>query len=593
MKPRHCAVLTACLIAPVILVVPPSAKAGETFESVDATLPPVRALIERYSADRQNLRRFYDAPLSETAWTRREQFLRECHYALEAIDFDGLDQDGRIDYLLLRNELRFQLATLDHERHRLDEMRGLLPFAGTIIELQETRRRLEPIDPPALARTLADLAETVKATQKDVQAAVDADDEDEDEGTSWKPTVANRAAGAADDLRNTLEGWYGFYDGYDPLFTWWAAAPYGQAVDALKDYAKFLRKTLAGIDDGDDDAILGDPIGRDELLARLALEMIPYTPEELLAIAELEMAWCRAEMLEASRELGYGDDWKAALDHVKDLHVQPGEQPALVRELAREAVEFVEARDLVTVPELCKETWRMEMMTPQRQKTSPYFLGGEVIMVAFPTDEMAQADKLMSLRGNNRHFARATVHHELIPGHHLQQFMMRRHRTHRREFSTPFWMEGWALYWEMRLWDLGFPQSPEDRIGMLFWRSHRCARIIFSLSFHLELMNAQECIDYLVDNVGHERNNATAEVRRSVSGDYGPLYQAAYMLGGLQIRALHDEVVGSGALTEREFHDTVLMQNSIPIEMVRAALTEQPLTRDYETSWKFYGDVDE
>ena len=40
----------------------------------------------------------------------------------------------------------------------------------------------------------------------------------------------------------------------------------------------------------------------------------------------------------------------------------------------------------------------------------------------------------------------------------------------------------------------------------------------------------------LVERVGHERNNATAEVRRSVAGNYGPLYQAAYMLGGLQIR---------------------------------------------------------
>ena len=50
---------------------------------------------------------------------------------------------------------------------------------------------------------------------------------------------------------------------------------------------------------------------------------------------------------------------------------------------------------------------------------------------------------------------------------------------------------------------------------MLFWRMHRCARIIFSLSFHLGKMTPQECIDFLVDKVGHERDNATAEVRRS------------------------------------------------------------------------------
>ncbi len=127
---------------------------------------------------------------------------------------------------------------------------------------------------------------------------------------------------------------------------------------------------------------------------------------------------------------------------------------------------------------------------------------------------------------------------------------------------------------------------------MLFWRTHRCARIIFSLSFHLERIDAQECIEFLIENVGHERNNATAEVRRSVSGAYGPLYQAAYMLGGLQIRALHEELVESGRMTDREFHDAVLQQNSIPIEMVRAAVMEQVLRPDFETSWKFYGEVD-
>ncbi len=232
----------------------------------------------------------------------------------------------------------------------------------------------------------------------------------------------------------------------------------------------------------------------------------------------------------------------------------------------------------------------MEMMSPERQKTSPYFLGGEVIMVAFPTRDMAHEQKLMSMRGNNIHFARATVHHELIPGHRIQRFMTERHRTHRRIFSTPFWGEGWALYWEMRLWNLGFPQSPENRVGMLFWRMHRCARIVFSLSFHLGEMTAEEAIDYLVENVGHERNNATAEVRRSVSGAYGPLYQAAYMLGGLQIRALHEELVQSGRMTDRAFHDAVLKQNSIPIEMVRAALTGQPLTRNFVSSWRFYGE---
>jgi uncharacterized protein (DUF885 family) len=346
---------------------------------------------------------------------------------------------------------------------------------------------------------------------------------------------------------------------------------------------------VVGFREGEDEPIVGDPIGREALLEDLAYEMIPYSPEELIDIANREYAWCEAEMKKASRELGFGDDWKKALEAVKAKHVDPGKQPELVKMLADEAVAFVEQHDLVTVPPLAKDIWRMEMMAPERQKVNPFFLGGETIQVSYPTDTMEHEDKLMSMRGNNLHFSRATVFHELIPGHHLQGFMSERFNSHRQTLSgTPFWTEGWALYWEMLLWDSNFQKSAEDRVGALFWRMHRTARIIFSLSFHLGKMTPQEAIDLLVDKVGHERFTAEGEVRRSFNGSYSPLYQVAYMIGGLQFRALHREQVGSGAMTNRQFHDAVLKLGRIPVDMIRAILQTRPLTRDYEPSWRFY-----
>ena len=209
------------------------------------------------------------------------------------------------------------------------------------------------------------------------------------------------------------------------------------------------------------------------------------------------------------------------------------------------------------------------------------------MLVAYPTEEMAHDTKEMSLRGNNRHFTRAIVHHELVPGHHLQGFIAQRERSYRGAFRTPFLVEGWCLYWEMVLYDRGFPRTPEERIGMLFWRMHRCARIIVSLKFHLGEMSPEEMIEFLVDRVGHERSGATGEVRRFIGGDYSPLYQAAYMLGGLQLRALKAELVGTGRMTEREFHDTVLQHNSIPVELIRAGMTGQQLHRETESRWRF------
>ncbi len=344
---------------------------------------------------------------------------------------------------------------------------------------------------------------------------------------------------------------------------------------------------------GETNDIIGSPIGRDGLINELNYEMIPYTPEQLLVIANKEFAWCEGEMKRASHDMGLGDDWKAALEKVKNMYVEPGKQPAMIRELALEAIKFVDDHDLVTVPPIARETWRMRMMTPQQQLVNPFFTGGDTISVSYPTDTMAYENKLMSMRGNNRPFSKATVFHELIPGHELQGYMSARFRPYRGAAMgrSAFVTEGWSLYWELLFWDMKFQNTPEERVGALFWHMHRCARIIFSLSFHLGLMTPTECINFLIDRVGFERENAVGEVRRSFNGSYGPLYQAGYLLGGMQLYALRKELVDTGKMTNREFHDAILRENYIPVEMMRADLTNQPLTRDYKTNWKFRGEV--
>jgi hypothetical protein len=60
------------------------------------------------------------------------------------------------------------------------------------------------------------------------------------------------------------------------------------------------------------------------------------------------------------------------------------------------------------------------------------------------------------------------------------------------------------------------------------------------------------------------------------------------MIGGLQLRSLYADTVKPGGLTDKQFNDTVLTYNAIPIEMIRAGITNQPLSRDWRASWKFH-----
>jgi uncharacterized protein (DUF885 family) len=574
---------------------------GTDSGEVDESTSVVRPWIERYAQDRETLRHLYDTPMSGRVNARFASLHHAWIGELGKLDFAKLDHESQVDYVLFENHLKNELRLLDLREKRQEEMVPLLPFAKTIVELDEARLRKEVPDGEKQAAALAGLVKEIAKTREAAEGglpgdAKSADSKAADGKSGIAPvhvgrTVAARAAMTVGALRKNLQRWFEYYHGYDPTVSWWISEPYKEADAALEAYENFVREKLVGIKADDTKTIIGDPVGRPALEAELSAAMIPYSPEELIALAKNELAWCTKEMLRASHDMGYGDDWHKALEHVKGVHVAPGEQPEAIRKLAVEGIEYMKAHDMVSVPPLAEETWRMEMMTPERQLVNPFFTGGEVISVSYPTDTMTFEQRMMSMRGNNIPFSRSTVFHELIPGHYLQQFMSERYRAYRSVFETPFWHEGNAFYWEMLLWDMGFPRTPEERAGMLFWRMHRCARIIFSLSFHLGLWTPQQCVDFLVSAVGHEVDNATAEVRRSFNGSVGPLYQCAYMLGALQFRAMHKELVESGKMTNRVFHDAILKHGPMPVEMVRVDLMGLKLEREFKTSWKFYGEI--
>jgi uncharacterized protein (DUF885 family) len=554
--------------------------------------PLIPNLIRRYEADESDTSRFWQMPWSQARHDHRAALYQQWLDKLDAINYESLSPTDRIDYHLLRTHIVWSAKAQELESKRLAEVEPVMPFREAIQNLELTRRRMEPCDPKAAAGVLDSAADQAKKIHKRVeQGKLDPDKRPAD-AIVMTPAVAQRAAGALDSLAGTLDSWAAFYDEFVPEFSWWTHRPRQDAQKEIRDLAKYLREEVAGLKGKDEDPLIGDPIGRDGLLVDLQGEMLAYTPEELIAIGEHELDWCETELKKAAAQMGLGDDWKAALAKVKEDQMAPGEQANLVRDEARAMIKFLSDRNLVTIPPLCLETWRLEMHSVETQRVLPYAVyGGQHMGVSYAAESMPHSDKLMSMRGNNRHFTHIVTPHELIPGHHLQLFYADREHEYRRMFYTPFYVEGWALYWEMYLWDAGWPgatgqDATMDKIGMLFWRMHRAARIIVSLKFHLGEMTPQEMIDFLVDKVGHERSGATAEVRRFIGGGYSPLYQCGYMIGGLQLRALRHDLVDSGKMTEKAFNDAVLCENSIPIEMVRADLTGESLPRDWSPLWR-------
>ena len=535
-------------------------------------------LIQQFTADRRAINRFYTVTMSPERRDRLISLYNGYLSALEKLDFNSLNQECKVDYILFQRNLNEYIRFAQKEEAEFNKVVAWFPFADSVYHMEKTRRRGASVDAKRVAIYWNNLAKEV--SQLSHQLA-----ESDETFTTGEILTAKQAIAG---FQTALTSVYEFYNGYDPSFTWWAELPYKQVDSTFNQFSAHFDSKLPPADQNG--IVSREPVGRDELVKLFTYEMIPYTPEEIYEIAQKEMAWCDQELIKASRELGFGDDWRKANEYVKDQYVEPGKQPEAILRLYNESIDFLKTNDLITIPPLAEETWGMIMMTPQRQRYTAFFTGGWEISISYPTNTMDIDKRLMSMRGNNPHFSRATVHHELIPGHNLQFFMRDRYRTYRSEFSTPFWMEGWALYWELLLWDKKFPQTAEDKIGMLFWRRHRCARIIFSLNFHLGKWTPQQCIDYLVEEVGHERENAISEIRGPLSaGTRGaPLYQISYLLGGIQMTHMKNELVESGKMSYRDFHDRIIRLNAMPMEMIRAILTDQPLTKDYKTQWRFY-----
>lgn len=554
-------------------------KAQIPDEVVFVPCEEIPELMTNYRADYNSLSIAYIVRASPEGRARFEKLYNNYLNRLSALDFDSLPLECKVDYILFKRDLNENIRISQVQSSEYENIEEWFPFAEELFNYEKVRRKGGKLDAKEVALNMDAITKQIKELQQQLSQ-----EEDISITSIYTAEVVIR------DLKKGLKSVFEFYNGYDPLFTWWVPMPYENLVSSLDSYAEEFNTLLTSLDfQIDQSGIVGKPIGREELIRDLEYNMIPYTPEELIEIAEQEMAWSDQEMLRASQEMGHGSNWKAASEEVKETYVEPGEQPQVIMRLFDESMDFIKKHDLLTIPPLAEEVWGITMMSPERQLVSPFFLGGTSIIVSYPTNTMEIEDRMMSMRGNNPHFSRATVHHESIGGHHFQRYMNNRSRTY-RDFRTPFWHEGNALYWEFLLYDMGFPESPEDRIGMLFWRMHRSARVIFSLNYHLGNWTPQQCIDFLVDRVNFERANAEAEVRRSFTTHYSPLYQLAYMMGGLQFDALKREVVDNGNMSLKEYHDSILELNSMPVEMVRAILTNQDLEEDFETNWRYYED---
>ncbi len=329
----------------------------------------------RYQADRGSIARFYFVVNSPERRQQLQKLDSDYLRQLEQTDFGNGSAGSRVDYIAVQEKAAGTAAPIQEEETQYKGISTWFPFADKVYAVEKIRRRGTEQNAQQLAAGFHDMAIEVSKKTKELRKQ-----------NTLDINLILRGEGVVKGPQQALQSVNTFYNGYDPQYSWWTAAPYEELDSALSLYArswKAAEKTAPGSKEDSSD-IIGYPIGRDELIRQLQNELIPYTPEELIAIANKEFAWCDAEMLKASREMGFGDDWKKALEKVKNTYVPAGKQPEAIMDLYNQSIEFLKKNDLVTIPPIAEETWRMIMMTPERQQVNPFFTGGETLSISYP-----------------------------------------------------------------------------------------------------------------------------------------------------------------------------------------------------------------
>ena len=140
------AVLVRSAAALVFAAAATPAAAQDLTTLVATETSELAAVVERYRADRTALGRRWNVPYSPDRSQRYRDFFSDWRQRVEALDFESLSLEGRVDYVLLINDLTYQLDLIEREARLAAEMNGFIPFTSLIVELEERRRRREPVE---------------------------------------------------------------------------------------------------------------------------------------------------------------------------------------------------------------------------------------------------------------------------------------------------------------------------------------------------------------------------------------------------------------------------------------------------------------
>ncbi|MDE3113357.1 MAG: DUF885 domain-containing protein [Chloroflexota bacterium] len=495
--------------------------------------------------------------LSARGFAERDSFVDRWISELDAFVPDKQWPIDRTDHDLLLADLRAQRDLRPFERWRRDP--GL--YASAVIRgayyllIREETPREERMS--QLAARLAHAHVPLAAARENLDP--------ERTPPVWVVTAGEQAAAGAAFVRAVIPT---LVDEDSPAKRDLLSA--GQAAgDALDAFAAWLRDDLMHRARG------GFAVGTDVFDALLRdRELLDHDAGSLQRFGQDLFRETNLALDGAARAMG-DSDWRDSVARLREDHPAEDELVAAYR------AEMERSRDATRIAELATfppdEELVVEAMPDFARPTAPYalYVGAAPFersrrgrfWVTLPPASDPETVKRERLEGHARAGIPIIACHEGYPGHHLQ--LSRAADTPslaRKAVRSNVLVEGWGLYVEELMTDLGYLRSPETRLLRLKDLLWRAARVIVDVGLATGSMSFDQAVRFLVDGPKLERPNAIAEVRRYT---YDPLQPSSYALGREALLRLRERARREG-FGMRRFHDAVLAAGSLPPKLLEA-----------------------
>jgi uncharacterized protein (DUF885 family) len=322
------------------------------------------------------------------------------------------------------------------------------------------------------------------------------------------------------------------------------------------------------------DGISAQPGGREYYAFRVRQETTTtLTPDQIHAIGLRESGRIRGEMEKVAKAAGFAS--REAF--IQELRTNPKyfattpEQLMAAAALTAKTIDGKMPQYFATLPRLSYGVRRIPAETAEGTTTAYYSQGS-------PEAGLAGTYYVNTSKLDQRPLWElpALTLHEAVPGHHHQISLQQEVELppFRRYFSffTAF-TEGWGLYAESLGEEMGLYDSAEKKMGQLSYQAWRAARLVVDTGIHSKGWDKARAVAFMRENTALTDANIDAEVNRYISW---PGQALGYKIGELKIRELRARAERElGAKFDlRRFHDAVLLQGSVPLDVLEAQVGE-------------------